>query len=365
MKETQKFAIIMAGGSSPILWPDSNENFPKQFNHYIGDGTLLQDTFNRVAKIFSIEDIYVVTIENYFELTKQQLPNIPEENIILEPFPRNTLPCATLAITSLSKKFSNEAIAVVFPSDHYIPNVRSFLEAIETAIEFADSRGAIVAIGVPPSKPETNYGYIQTINDSQDLEDFYIKGVRYIKTFVEKPDRETAKRFLETKEFLWNTGIYVWKVSTFWETLRTCSSETYNYFQTLKRLKSKSAFKDGKIEIYQQIQAQSLDFGLIEPSQNIFVVSASFTWSDIGSWDELFNQVPKDSYNNFIQGNVYPIDVKNSLIISKTKPIGVIDIEDIIVIESEKAILICKRGKSERAVELVNLLKRKNVVSLL
>ncbi|MGQ9818666.1 MAG: mannose-1-phosphate guanylyltransferase [Candidatus Kapaibacteriales bacterium] len=365
MNSNQRLAIVMAGGSSPMLWPQSTMELPKQFLHFIGDGTLLQNTIERVAKIFSPEDIFVVTTENFFEITKEQIPQIPVENIILEPFARQTLPCVSLALTSLHRKFSDDSIVVVFPSDHYIPNFRDFQDAIETAMDFAAVRDAIVTIGVPQTKPETNYGYIQVNDSMEDLGEFYYRGVRYIQTFVEKPDLETAKRFLETGEFLWNTGIYVWKASSFWNALRTCSFETYNYFQTLKKLVGYPSFKDGVVEIYQQIKSQSLDFGIIEPSRNVFVVSASFVWSDVGCWDEFFQLAQKDLNENYILGNVYTIDVNNSIIISNTKPIAAIEVDDIILIESEKAILVCKRGRSYRVEEIVNLLKRKNAISLL
>lgn len=365
MNSNQKVAIILAGGISPMLWPDSTENFPKQFNYYLGNGTLLQNTFERVVQIFDLEDIFIVTTEKFYNTIKEQIPEIPEENIILEPFPRQTLPCVSLALTSLSKKFTDDTVAVIFPSDHYIPNFKAFREAVITAIEFAANRQAIVAIGVQPNKPETNYGYIQVNESESDLGVFYTRGVRYIQTFAEKPDLQTAQRFLETGEFLWNTGIYAWKISIFWRELRNCSPETYNYFQTLKKLVGKPKFVEGVIEIYQQINAQSLDFGIIEPSKNVFVVLGSFAWSDVGSWDELFNLKQKDSDNNYLQGIVYPIDVKGSLIISQTKPIAAIGIEDLIIIESDKAFLVCQRGKSNRVIEIVNLLKRKNANSLL
>lgn len=365
MNLNQRFAIVMAGGSSPMLWPQSTTELPKQFLHFIGEGTLLQNTIERVSKIFNLEDIFVVTTENFFEITKEQVPQIPVENIILEPFARQTLPCVALAHTLLYRKFPDDSVAVVFPSDHYIPNFRDFQEAIETAIDFATGRDAIVTIGVPQTKPETSYGYIQVNESTEDLGEFYYRGVRYIRTFVEKPDLETAKRFLETGEFLWNTGIYAWKVSTFWDVLRTCSFETYNYFQTLKKLVRNPSFREGAIEIYQQIKSESLDFGIIEPSRNVFVVSASFIWSDVGSWDEFFHLTQKDLNSNYLLGNVYTLDVNSSIVISTTKPIAAIGIDEIILIESEKAILICKRGDSHRVQEIVNLLKRKNAISLL
>lgn len=365
MAETKKFAIVMAGGTSPMLWPKSTEQIPKQFKHFIGNGTLLQNTIERLLDIFPIEDTYIVTSQRFTELIRQQVPNIPESNIISEPFPRHTMPCVSLALTHLSVKYPDDSVAVVFPADHHISNLGEFKNRIETAVEFATERNSIVTIGITPTRPETNYGYIQVDNKPGNLGKFYEKGIRFTKTFAEKPDFETAKRFLSTGEFLWNTGIYVWKISIFWESLHICSPETHNYFTILKKLLGKSNFEQAVDETYRQIQSESLDVGILERARNVYVLESAFTWSDVGTWDEIYRLSLKDSDNNCIVGDVLTIDTRNSFIRSHEKVIATIDVEDLVVIDAPIAILICRRGATNRVIEIVNYLRRKNASPLL
>lgn len=365
MAEIKRFAIVMAGGSSPMLWPRSLEQTPKQFLHFIGDGTLLQNTIERLLEIFSIEDIYVITTQKFTDIIARQVPKLPRSNVIGEPFPRHTMPCVALALTQLSLKYSGDSVAVVFPSDHHISNLGEFKNRIETAMEFAIERNAIVAIGITPTRPETNYGYIQVDSDPGNLGKFYDKGIRFTKTFVEKPDLETAKRFLSTDEFLWNTGIYAWKVSTFWESLHLCSPETHNYFTILKKLLGKPNFHQAVDETYRQIQSESLDIGILERARNVFVLESAFTWSDVGTWDEIYRLSLKDADNNCIVGDVLTIDTRNSFIRSHEKTIATIEIEDLVVVDTPIALLICRRGATNRVVEIVNYLRRKNASPLL
>jgi mannose-1-phosphate guanylyltransferase len=365
MAEIKKFAIVMAGGSSPMLWPRSVEQTPKQFLHFIGNGTLLQNTIERLLEIFPIEDIYVITTQKFTDIVSQQIPELPKTNIIGEPFPRHTMPCVALALTQLSLKYPDDSVAVVFPADHHISNLGEFNNRIETAIEFAIERNAIVAIGITPTRPETNYGYIQVDNNPGNLGKFYDKGIRFTKTFAEKPDLETAKRFLSTDEFLWNTGIYAWKVSTFWESLHLCSPETHNYFTILKKLLGKSNFQQAVDETYRQIQSESLDIGILERARNVFVLESAFTWSDVGTWDEIYRLSLKDADNNCIVGDVLTIDTRNSFIRSHEKTIATIEVDDLVVVDTPIALLICRRGATNRVVEIVNYLRRKNASPLL
>ncbi len=350
----------MAGGASPSLWPMSIKELPKQFQSWVGVNTLLQDTFERLTNLFDIKDIFVVTSQKYGEIVRIQIRELPEENLILEPYARHTMPCVALALTVLATKVTDDTVVSVFPSDHYIKNLGDFIERLETAINFARQRDAIVAIGITPTRPETNYGYIQVDNEQRDLGEFFARGIRYSKTFAEKPDIDTAKRFLASNEFLWNTGIFVWKVSTFWNSLRTCSYEIYNYFNVLKKFVSKKEFPNAVEDVYRQIPSISLDFGILEVARNVFVVESNFSWSDIGTWDEVYRLAFKDDKNNHIVGDVIAIDTKNSLIRSYEKIIAAIEIEDLIVVDTPRAILLCRRGASNRIIEVINYLRLKN-----
>lgn len=364
MKEST-IAIVMAGGQSPALWPKSSEKLPKQFQHFIGKGTLLQNTIERILKIFPIEDIFVVTSVEYASVVEEQLPELPKSNIIYEPFARHTLPCVSLALTQLSIVTNDETVCVLFPSDHHIANIGEFYQTLEVAIEFASQNDAIVAIGVTPTRPETHYGYIQIDKHERDLGRYYEMGIRYSKTFAEKPDFDTAKRFLSTGEFLWNTGIYVMKVSTFWNSLKVCSTEIYNYFTILRKFVGRPQFEQALLETFRQIQSESIDTGIMERTRNVYAIESGFTWSDVGTWDEIYRLSLKDADNNCLVGDVIALDTKNCLIQTDEKPIAVIGVEDLLIVDSKRALLICKRGQSDRIVEIVSYLRRKNAEPLL
>ncbi len=362
---THTVAIVMAGGYSPTLWPKSSEKLPKQFQHFIGKGTLLQNTIDRILNIFPIEDIYVVTSQEFSSIAEEQLPEIPKSNLIYEPFPRHTLPCVSLALTQLSLTLMEDSVCVFFPSDHHIANIGEFYQTLQVAIEFATHREVIVAIGVTPTRPETHYGYIQIDKSDKGIEYYFDKGIRHSKTFAEKPDFETAKRFLSTGEFLWNTGIYVMKISTFWNTLKVCSSEIYNYFAILKKFVSRPQFEQALLETFRQIQSESIDTGIMERTSNVFAIESGFTWSDVGTWDEIYRLSLKDAENNCLVGDVFALDTKNCFIQTYEKPIAVVGVEDLLVIDSQKALLISKRGQSDRVSEIVSYLRRKNAEPLL
>lgn len=358
-------AIVMAGGQSPALWPKSSEKLPKQFQHFIGEGTLLQNTIERILKIFPIEDIFVVTSVEFASIVEEQLPELPKSNIIYEPFARHTLPCVSLALTQLSLVTNDDTVCVLFPSDHHIANIGEFYQTLEIAIEFASENDAIVAIGVTPTRPETHYGYIQIDKNERDLGKYYEKGIRYSKTFAEKPDYDTAKRFLSTGEFLWNTGIYVMKVSTFWNSLKICSSEIYNYFTILKKFVGRPQFEQALLETFRQIQSESIDTGIMERTRNVFAIESGFTWSDVGTWDEIYRLSLKDADNNCLIGDVIALDTRNCLVQTDEKPIAVVGVEDLLIIDSKRALLICKRGQSDKVGEIVSYLRRKNAEPLL
>lgn len=363
--QKKSIAIVLAGGQSPLLWPKSRQNAPKQFLHFIGKGTLLQDTVERILPIFSVEDIYVSTTNDFVELVREQVTELPIQNIIVEPFARHTLPSVSLCLTQLSPKLSPDTICVLFPSDHYITNIGEFLSSIETAMEFASTREAIVAIGVTPTRPETNYGYIQVDTLREGLDSFYDRGIRYSKTFAEKPDYELAKKFLATGEFLWNTGIFVFTVSTFWNSLYNCSPELYNYFNILKRLVGRPQFDQAVLDTFRLIQSESFDTGIMERAGNAFVLESTFSWSDVGTWDEIYRLSLKDTENNYLVGDVIAIDVQNCFIQTEEKLIAAIEVQDLIIVDTKQVLLICKRGSSERVVEIVNFFRRKNAHTFL
>ncbi|MBI5323739.1 MAG: mannose-1-phosphate guanylyltransferase [Ignavibacteriae bacterium] len=356
-----KVAVIMAGGSGARLWPRSTEKKPKQFIHLMGDGSMIQNTVARLEPIFDSKDIYIVTSDYLKEFCFEQLPHIPKENIITEPFPKNTAPCIALAATAIENKYTPDTILFTFPSDHVITNQREFHHSLEVASKVAYEKGRILAIGLSPTRPETAFGYIQVKDEHKDLGELYDEGVRFSSAFAEKPDSATAKRFIESGDFLWNSGIFIWRLDTFWDTFKKFLPEDSRLFNKLKKSVNDEKFNTLVEEIYRQIQSESIDYAIMEKAKNVFVVEASFGWSDLGNWDEIYRLSMKDGRNNVIEGDVISINTSNCLVSSYGKMIGVVGVDNLMVIESENSIVICRRGYSDDVKEIVDFLRRKQI----
>mgnify|MGYP000530727687 CR=1 FL=1 len=360
-QKQKKIAVVMAGGVGPRFWPRSTEKLPKQFIHLIGEGTMLQNTVSRLLPIFHQEDIYIVTFESYLKYVEEQLPYIPTENIILEPFGKNTAPCLALTLTSIGEKYSNDTILCAFPSDHIIYNIREFHHSLELAEQIAFDRKGIVTIGITPTRPEPSFGYVQIKEDRNDLGSFYDDGIRLTTTFAEKPDYETARRFVESGDFLWNSGIFIWRIDTFWESFSHYMPEHYRLFKLLNKHIGLDSYKGVVEHIYRQMQSQSIDYGILEKADNVYVVQSAFTWSDLGNWDELYRLSMKDGRDNVIEGDVVTINTSRSLILSNGKLIGTVGVDNLIVIDSDDGLLICQRGHSEDIIEIVDFMRRKHI----
>ncbi len=359
----KKVAVIMAGGLGAKFWPRSTEKLPKQFTHTMGEGTLLQNTYSRLLQAFDKQDIYIVTAFKFQSIVKEQIPAISDDNLIFEPFGRHTAPCIALASLYLTNKgISPETVMCVFPSDHIISNIGEFVHSIETASKLAYQKNAIVTIGIPPTRPETEYGYIQIVLDSSNIEDFYSAGVRVANTFAEKPDRGTAGRFIDSGDFMWNSGMFVWRIDLFDFLFEKYLPHYADKFNTLKRFFGKEGYVEELKYVYKQINPLSLDYGILEKADNVFCIQSTFFWSDLGNWDELYRLSLKDANNNVLEGDIISINNINSMIISQSgKFVGVVGMNDVIVIDTDEAILICKRGESDDVQEIVDLLRRKHI----
>jgi mannose-1-phosphate guanylyltransferase len=362
--DTKKVAVIMAGGLGSKLWPRSLESSPKQFNHFIGEGSMIQNTVLRILSLFDYNDIYIVTNEQLGEIVRADLPELPTENIILEPFGKNTAPCLALAATAMDGKYTDDTVMVAFPSDHIIVNEREFHQSLETAISGAHDIKGIFTIGIKPSRADIGFGYIQIKDEVGILGDFFNQSVRHSANFAEKPDLATAKRFVESGDFLWNSGIFVWRLDTFWEAFAEFLPDHYRLFGLLRKVaeeEKKTLIQD----IYREMASESVDYAILEKSVDVYVVQSTFGWSDLGNWDELYRLSMKDARDNFIEGDVVAINTTNCLISSQGKPIGVIGVKDLIIVESDKAIMICQRGDSDNVAEIVDYMRRKQINTLL
>jgi mannose-1-phosphate guanylyltransferase len=353
----EKVALIMAGGMGSKFWPKSTESMPKQFKHMLGEGTLLQNTYNRLLSYFGKDNIFIVLSYAYKDLALQQIPGLEIGNLIFEPFGRGTAPCTALSVNYLTEKgFDENTLMAVFPADHIISNLGEFYNSLDIAFNFANENKSIITIGIEPTRPDTQFGYIQV--DTISRED---SAIYYCMTFAEKPDRDTAGRFIESGDFLWNSGIFVWKIKVFQESFAKYLPDYDTKFSSLGNVfENKEYFEEIGI-LYKQISSISLDYGILEKADNVYCINASFSWSDLGNWDELYRIQMKDAHNNVILGDVISINNKNSFIMSKGKLLGVVGMDDVIIIDSEDATLICKRGQSEQVQEIVDFLRRKHI----
>lgn len=361
----KKIAVVMAGGLGLRFWPRSTEKAPKQFIHLTGDGTMIQNTFQRLQNVFPIEDIYIVTFESLAGLVREQLPELPESNIMLEPFGRNTAPCIALAWANLAETMPEDTVMAVFPSDHIIFNIREFVDSVEAAAQTAYSTKGLVTIGVNPSRPETQYGYVQIKEERGALGELYDKGARRSTTFAEKPDLGTARRFLQSGDFLWNSGIFCWRLDTLISSFERYLPEHSAQFKILRKHAGKPSYYENLLDTYKQINAISVDYGILEKADNVYVIESSFRWSDLGTWDELYRISLKDASNNVIEGDVIPMNTSNCLVNSSGRMIGIVGVEDLIVIDSDEALLICRRGDSDSVNEIINFMRRKHINKLL
>jgi mannose-1-phosphate guanylyltransferase len=362
----KKIALILAGGLGAKLWPRSTEKKPKQYTHMIGEGTLLQNTYERLVNYFDKDDIFVVTGYEHRVITREQLPNLNEENIIYEPFGKNTAPAIALSAHYIRQKnYSDDTIMYVFPSDHNISNLGEFYHSLDIAGGCADFSDDIITIGIHPMRPETKFGYIQIKNGNPGVNPYYESGLKQCLTFAEKPDIGTARRFVESGDFLWNSGIFVWKISTVMAAFRKYLTEINERFIDLVPMFGKDNYVDYLQNIYRQIPSISIDYGILEKAENVRCVKASFNWSDLGNWDELYRISMKDASNNVIKGDVISLNNKNCFVMAQGKMIGIIGCDDLVVIDSDDAILICKKGESEDVQDLVDFLRRKHMNHLL
>ena len=347
----KKTALIMAGGRGERFWPKSRKNLPKQFLSLTDDGkTMIQLTVERILPLVDMQDIYIATNRDYKKLVREQLPEIPEENILCEPVGRNTAPCIGLGAVHISRKY-DDAVMLVLPSDHLIKYNTIFLNTLSDAAEVAEQGENLVTLGITPDYPETGYGYIK-FNPNQTM-----KRAFAVDRFVEKPDLETAKEYLATEQYLWNSGMFIWKVSTILHNMEKYLPETY---AGLQRIQNAIATEDERSVLEQEFEAfhsESIDYGIMEKAQNIYILSGSFGWGDVGSWLAVERIRQSNEFGNVITGNAVTVDTKNTIIEGDKKLIATVGIEDLIIVDTEDALLICEKDSAGNIKKVLENLK--------
>lgn len=346
------YVVIMAGGVGTRFWPFSRVSKPKQFLDILGCGkSLLQLTYDRFLQIAPKENIYIVSNARYDKLIEEQLPEISRDQMLLEPFQRNTAPCVAYASYKIASQ-NPEANIVVTPSDHAIFNDAKFTDTVKTALEVSDSGNKLVTIGINPHKPETGYGYIQFVDEDSG-------NVKKVKTFTEKPELELAKRFLESGDFVWNAGLFVWKASSIIDAFEKYESDIASTFSEMYNDYYHPSEKEKISDAYAQCKNISIDYAILEKADNVWVVLGDFGWSDLGAWDSIYEMHDKNEERNVIEGNVTTYDVNDCIINGPENKLIVVEgLKDYLVADNGNALLICKRGNEQQMRTIVKDVKR-------
>lgn len=356
------YAIIMAGGVGARFWPYGSLKLPKQFLPIAhSSNSMLQLTVNRIKDIIPAERTFVITNLQYIEEVRKQVPKIPAENIIGEPIGRNTAPCIGLA-AMLLKQFDEHSGMIVIPSDHLIDDVKEFKKAITEGLNFAEKNDAIITLGITPTHPETGYGYIQFIDDTGININRTGIHIYKVKTFAEKPTLETAKVFLESGDFLWNSGMFIFRADVILNEIKKLLPDLYHSLGKLEKTIRTNKFNNALEKAYAEIKSISIDYGVMEKTKNVYVIKAGFVWSDLGSWDEVYRIKSKGKDGNVIIGSSFTKDSSGNLVMSPDAFVGLIGVQNLIIVNTKDGLLICSRGRSQEVKELVDYLKRKGIM---
>jgi len=345
----------MAGGVGSRFWPLSKQKYPKQFLDVLNTGkSLFQATYERFVQLCPKENIFIVANQDYESIIRSQIPDIKSDQILLEPMTRNTAPCVAYAAYKILQ-IDEKAIMVVAPSDHLILNEIKFIDTVIKAMEFASDKDVLVTLGITPNRPDTGYGYIQKNEEKKD-EAFY-----KVKTFTEKPNLELAKSFVESGEFLWNAGIFVWNVKSIIKAFDQILPDVAKSFESKNNMFFTPDEKNFIQKAYTTCPTISIDYGIMEKAHNVYVLPSDFGWSDIGTWNSIFEFLQKDENNNAIRGKyVFVRNAKNCIInVSDKKLLAVNNVENLIIVESDDIILVADKSKEQDIRHVVNEIKSK------
>lgn len=350
------YAVIMAGGSGTRFWPKSTKKLPKQFLSLFGEGTMIQNTARRIEELIPRERILVVTNNRYVDIVQEQLPGVPEQNIVGEPVAKNTAPCVAIAAEMLYRK-DPDAVMVVLPADHHITNAPEFKNILKSAIQKAEEGENLVTIGIHPSRPETGYGYIYA--DDAAKETFNDNVVHPVKAFKEKPDEETAKKFVASGDYFWNSGMFIWSAKTILREFEKHLPEMYEKAKKSGQQLFGDNHKQAINEFYMTCEAVSIDYGIMEHANKVFVVPGEFGWNDVGSWMAAYELADKNESGNVIKAdNATFSEAEKTYVYSESgKMISVVGLSGIAVVETDDAILVCKLDKAQNVKEIVEQLK--------
>jgi mannose-1-phosphate guanylyltransferase len=347
MKNSNYYAILMAGGVGSRFWPVSTQDFPKQFHDMLGTGeTLIQKTFSRLSKLIPKENIFILTNKRYNDLVFEQLPEVTKRQVVLEPAMRNTAPCILFASLKIQKENPN-AIMIVAPSDHWIEDEMAFVQNVQQAFDFCSKNDALMTLGIQPTFPNTGYGYIEYEKKSSDA-------IKTVNQFREKPDYETAKTFLEQGNFLWNAGIFMWSVSSVVKAFQNNQSDLYQLFEKGIEVYNTDLEDDFISDNYGKSENISVDYAIMEKSKNVYVLPATFDWNDLGTWGSLYDKIDDGNKGNaVVNARTLIKDASGNMIRSTKGKIVVVDgLNDFIIVDKEDVLLIFPKEKEQDIKEL-------------
>ena len=350
-----RFAVIMAGGGGTRFWPLSRQNKPKQLLNISGNDIMINDTILRYENVIPVENTIIVTNKSQASLLENiLLEKVPRLNILKEPIAKNTAACILYAAVYLQKKYE-DSVMVVLPSDHYITNVDNYRSVLEKACQLAEQFDNLITIGIKPSFPSTGYGYINF--NKQMLSN----GAYEVNEFVEKPNFDKAKQYLLSENYLWNSGMFLWKTSKIIESFQRFLPRLYNGLMEVYKYIDTEKEEEAIGDIYPHLQNISIDYGILERSDDVIVIPGDFGWNDVGSWDALGGIYSPDEEGNIVKAKHIGIETKNSIIFGNDRLIATIGIDNLIIAETNDAILVCPKDKAQDVKDIVSLLKEKDM----
>ena len=349
------YAIIMAGGVGTRFWPLSRAAKPKQFLPIISERTMIEETVHRLLPLIPVQNITTVASAQQTKMIREYIPEIPEKNLIVEPRGKNTAPSLLLATAAITLR-NPEAVCAVLPADHLIKNVPLFLRKLQAGAEAASREEALITFGIPPAFPATGYGYIQF--DREDSRQMLGEKFYTVQQFKEKPAYEQAKSFVEAGNYAWNSGMFLWKASTFRRMLEECAPDWFPFWKKMCRgLEENDAAQIAAI--FDEIPATSIDYALMEKAKGVLMCEGNFGWSDVGSWSALAEIWEMDRAKNSIRGEAIVLDSQGCLVYNPKKLTALVGVEDLIVVDTDDALLICRKDQDQKVKDVVAELKKK------
>jgi mannose-1-phosphate guanylyltransferase len=347
------FAVIMAGGRGTRFWPRSRKRRPKQLLPILGEKTILEQTVDRILPLCGWERLVVVAEVEQAPLIKKVLPKLPDGQLLIEPLGKNTAPCIGLAALFLAEG-DPEAAMVVLPADHHIADVRDFQDTLRAAVQAAQEGERLITLGIPPTFPETGYGYIEK---GDPVSQIGPRPVWAVKAFHEKPDRKKAEAMLSSGRFYWNSGMFIWTTATILNQLARFTPALYQELLALKKRRHRPGWKKALKEAYERMEDISIDYAVMEKADNVLMLEGDFGWNDVGTWEAVYQLKEKNEAGNSTQGPVIALDSRGCLVYSPRKLVALLGVENLVVVETADALLVCPRERSQEVKKIVERLE--------